>query len=211
MMSIPHHHKTYWRSVRWIACRGACRSPPKSAKRKRKEDTKRRQEATAHAGAQRPPPTGRLRGRVRESTPRPAWIHKQNSPQLDLGRSNANARSCWTIANAKPQLRRGRGRQRVRHPEPKQTRCQLTACFTSSLVWAGQAGPCICVWLENERTRTKINDTTLDSVTCQYMDQSSTSETRDSNARLVKVEHTRLTACNSTNKEILMVHDVNII
>ena len=130
MMSDPSSPWDVLAVYRWKACRGSRRSPPKGAKRKRKEDTKRRQEATAHAGAQRPPPTGRLRGRVRESTPRPAWIHKQNSPQLDLGRSNANARSCWTIANAKPQLRRGWGRQRLRHPEPKQSRCQLTACFT---------------------------------------------------------------------------------
>ena len=47
--------------------------PPQGRERKRKGDNKTRQEATAHAGTQRPPPTGRLRGAFRESTPRPGW------------------------------------------------------------------------------------------------------------------------------------------
>ena len=47
--------------------------PPQEHERKRKENNKTTQEATAHAGTQRPQPTGRLRGAFRESTPRPGW------------------------------------------------------------------------------------------------------------------------------------------
>ena len=50
--------------------------PPQDSERKRKENNKTRQEATAHAGTQRPPPTGRLRGAFRESSPRPGWASR---------------------------------------------------------------------------------------------------------------------------------------
>ena len=143
--------------------------PPKSAKGNGEEKQQTKAGSQRPRGASATPAHRGTPGRIPWVRPQ-TGVGKQNSPQLDLIRSDADARSCWTVANAKPQLRRGRGRQRVRHPEPKQTRCQLTACFTSSLVWAGQAGPCIGVWLEEERTKTKSNDATPESVTCLFMD-----------------------------------------
>ena len=43
-------------------------------------------------------------------------VSEQTSPLLTLRRSDADARSCWTVANAKPQSRVGLGWQRVRTP-----------------------------------------------------------------------------------------------
>ena len=168
-MSDPHHHGSHWPTTGGISSCAFSRSPSQEAKGN--EEGKQQNKAGSHRprGASATPAHRETPGRIPWVIPQ-TGVGMQSSPQLDLGRSDANARSCWTVANAKPQLRRGRGRQRVRHPEPKQTRCQLTACFTSSLVWAGQAGPCIGVWLEEERTKTKSNDATPESVTCQEID-----------------------------------------
>ena len=163
MMSDPSSPWVVLADYRWKCRRGARRSPPKGAKGNEKKTPKQGRKPPPTQEPSDPRPQGDS-GAHSVSQPPDRGVGKQNSPQLDLGRSDANARSCWTIANARPQLRRGRGKQRVRLPEPKQTRCQLTAASLTSLVWEGQAGPCICVWLEKERTKTMINDSRIQHV-----------------------------------------------
>ena len=130
MMSDPSTPWDVLAVYRWKACRGSRRSSPKGAKGNEKKTTKQ---------SRKPPPT------QEPSDPRPQGDSGVVSVSQPPDRRRSTSRTAHsstlvaamqtrglvlTIASAKPQLRRGRGRQRVRHPEPEQTRCQLTACFT---------------------------------------------------------------------------------
>ena len=162
MMSIPHHHKTYWRSVRWIACRGGCRSPPKSAKRKRNQDTKRRQEATAHAGAQRPPPTGRPRVAFRGSIPQTGVGPQAEQPTARPWSQQCKREVLLDNRECKATVKARQGKAASPTPgaltdSPPTDRLLLLPAWCGR----GKLGPAFAMRPEKERTETKNSESRL--------------------------------------------------